>query len=265
MIECSIKTTVLAALASALCIAAAHAETIRMGTEGAYAPFNLVTANGEIKGLDIDIGNAVCTEMKVACEWSTHEWTGIIPALDSGKFDVMVASMAITKARMEKVLFSDPYYFNAMSFVARKGLNLTNATPEAFKGLVIGTQSGSVAVEALKQFFPGNQVKLYPRLGEAFLDMESGRLDLVLESKFAISDWMTKGGDCCAFVGEEFLLDGTIGTGMAFRKGDTALRDRVNAALATIIKNGTYKQIRSRYFDFDIMGKPKTASELYGK
>jgi polar amino acid transport system substrate-binding protein len=257
--------TAIAAFASMLQGAAVQAETLRMGTEGAYGPFNYVAENGEIKGFDIDIGNAVCTEMKVECKWSTNEWTGIIPALDAGKFDVMVASMAITKPRMEKGSFSNPYYFNAMRFAARKDLGLKEATPEALKGMVIGTQSGSVAVEALKQFFPDNQIKLYPKLGEAFLDMENGRLDLVLESKFAINDWMAKGVDCCEFVGEDFLLDGTIGTGMAFRRGDTALRDRANTALDAIVKNGKYTEVRAKYFGFDIMGKPKTASELYGK
>ncbi|MES0884596.1 transporter substrate-binding domain-containing protein [Roseibium sp. SCP14] len=258
------KSLVFALTASVIGAGIAQAETVRMGTEGAYAPFNFVAENGDIKGFDIDIGNAICAEMKVECEWSKHDWGGIIPALKSGKFDVMAASMAITEARMEQVNFSDPYYFNTMRFAALKDLGLTDATPDSLEGMIIGTQSGSVAVKVLQQYFPDNEIKLYPKLGEAFLDMESGRLDLVLESKFAIGDWMKDGVDCCEFVGEDFLLDGTIGTGMAFRKEDTDLQARVNAALAAIIENGTYDEIRARYFDFDIMGQPKAVSALYG-
>lgn len=243
----------------------AHAEKIRIGTEGAYAPFNFVSESGAVEGFDIDIVNAICAEMQVECEWSTHDWGGIIPALNAGKFDVMAASMAITEARMEKVNFSNPYYFNTMRFAALKELGLTEATRESLDGMVIGTQSGSVAGKVLQEYFSNSEVKLYPKLGEAFLDMESGRVDLVLESKFAIGDWMADGVDCCDFVGEEFLLDGTLGAGLAFRKDDTELQARVNEALATIVENGTYDEIRSRYFAFDIMGQPKYVSELYGQ
>lgn len=244
---------------------ATRAETIRMGAEGAYAPFNYVAENGQLKGFDIDVGNAICAQLKAQCEWSMNEWSGIIPALQASKFDVIASSMAITEERMKQVNFSDPYYFNAMRFVAPKELGLTEVTPAAAKGMVIGTQSGSIAVTMLKQFFPGNEVKLYPTLGEAFLDMKSGRLDLLVESKFAIADWLAKGEDCCAFVGQEFLQDGTRGAGLAFRKEDTALRDRVNAALAEIIRNGTYDDIRRKYFGFDIRAKPKNASQIFGQ
>ncbi|MCQ0092439.1 transporter substrate-binding domain-containing protein [Roseovarius sp. M141] len=259
------KKSALAVAALGLGAGFAQAETIRLGTEGAYAPFNSVSESGALNGFDIDIGNAICAELQANCEWSTHEWGGIIPALQSGKFDVLIASMAITEARMEEVAFSDPYYFNTMRFAALKELGLTDATPETLDGMVLGTQSGGVASKVLKQYFPNNDIKLYPKLGEAFLDMESGRLDLVLESKFAIADWMADGVECCEFVGQDFLLDGTIGAGMAFRKDETDLRDRVNVALATIIENGTYDDIRAQYFEFDIRSKPVAVSELFGE
>lgn len=245
-------------------MASAQAETIRMGAEGAYPPFNYIAEDGQLKGFDIDLGNAICAQLKAQCEWSTNEWSGIIPALQASKFDILASSMAITEARKEQVNFSDPYYFNAMRFVALKELDLTEVTPATVKGLVIGTQSGSIAVDMLNQFFPDNEVKLYPTLGEAFLDMKSSRLDLLVESKIASADWLAKGEDCCVFVGQEFLQDGTLGAGLAFRKEDTALRDRVNAALAEIVSNGTYDAIRKKYFDFGIREKPKNASELFG-
>ena len=261
------KITLQACAAVALILTgavSANAETIRMGAEGAYPPFNFVAEDGKLKGFDIDLGNAICAELKAECAWSVNEWSGIIPALQASKFDIIASSMAITEARMEQVSFSDPYYFNAMRFVALKELGLADVKPDAVKGLVIGTQSGSIAADMLKQFFPENEVKLYPTLGEAFLDMKSSRLDLLVESKIASADWLKQGEDCCVFVGEEFLQDGTLGAGLAFRKDDTALRDRVNAALAKLVSNGTYDTIRKTYFDFDIRKKPKNASELFG-
>lgn len=256
---CAAMTLVFAGTVSA------KAETIRMGAEGAYPPFNYVAEDGQLKGFDIDIGNAICAELKAECEWSVNEWSGIIPALQASKFDIIASSMAITQARMEKVSFSDPYYFNAMRFVASKELGLADIKPELAKDLVIGTQTGSIAADMLKQFFPDNEVKLYPTLGEAFLDMQNSRLDLLVESKIASADWLSQGEECCAFVGEEFLQDGTLGAGLAFRKDDDALRERVNAALAKIVGDGTYDTIRKKYFDFDIRQKPRNASELFGK
>lgn len=242
--------------------AAAVGETIKVGTEGAYAPFNYVSASGQIQGFDYEIGQALCGEMKVECVWSTNEWLGIIPALQSKKFDLMIASMAITEARKQQVSFTSPYYFNAMRFVARKDLGIAAVSAKSLDGMVIGTQAGSVAVEVLKKFFPNNQMKLYPTLGEAFMDMENGRLDLVLESQLASSDWLAKDNvNCCVFVGDSFLLDDAQGTGIALRKEDTELLAKVNGALKAIMANGKYDSIRKKYFPFNIMERPVGASE----
>ncbi|WP_417809563.1 transporter substrate-binding domain-containing protein [Thioclava sp.] len=256
----------IAAAASGLIFAGlvgASAETLQIGTEGAYAPFNYVAENGDIRGFDVEIGNAICAEMGVDCEWSVHDWGGIIPALNANKFDFMVASMAITEKRMEKVLFSDPYYYNAMRFLAVKDLELEEATPQALKGLVVGTQQGAVAVSVLEAYFPDSELKLYPKMNQALMDIESGRLDLALFSQFTAGKWLPESDGCCEFVGQSFLMDGTLGAGIAFRKQDEELRDRVNTALHTIMENGTYEEIRARYFDFDIMSKPPYASELF--
>lgn len=259
----SISITTAALLAFGLFAAPAlSAETLRIGTEGDYKPFNYVTPSGEIKGFDYDIGQAICAEMKVECTWSTHEWSGIIPALQSGKFDVMIASMAVNEERMKQVDFTNPYYFNGMHFIARKDLGIKDISKEALKGKVIGTQSGSVAVETLREYFPDNELKLYPSLNEVFLDMESGRVDMVLESQMALSDWLTQdGGECCEFTGKPFILDSAKGNAMAVRKENGDLVPRLNAALEAIIKNGTYDKIRQQYFDFDIMQRPVNASE----
>ena len=99
------------AAALALAIGAAQAqETIKIGTEGAYPPFNNLTADGKLVGFDIDIAQALCDEMKVKCEFVTQDWDGIIPALQAGKFDAIVASMSITPERQEKVDFTHKYY-----------------------------------------------------------------------------------------------------------------------------------------------------------
>jgi polar amino acid transport system substrate-binding protein len=91
--------------------------------------------------------------------------------------------------------------------------------------------------------------------------MDSGRLDMVLESQMALSDWLAQdSGNCCEFTGKPFILDAAQGNAMAVRLDSGDLADRLNTALDAIMKNGTYDKIRQQYFDFDIMARPVNAS-----
>ena len=251
-------------LAASFATSGVAQDTVRMGTEGYYPPFNFFDSAGTIKGFDVDVGNALCAEMKVTCEWVTTDWEGIIPALNSSKFDTIIASMSITDERAKVVSFSDPYYFNGARFIAPKESGLTSAMPADLAGKIIGTQSSTLEVKLLEEYFPDSELRLYPKLDDALLDIETGRVDLVLASQFVLGAWLEKDeGACCEFVGEMFRNDGNNGTGIAVRKEDEDLRLALNTALAAIVANGTYEKIRNQYFEFDIMTEPKRASELF--
>lgn len=238
---------------------------VRMGTEGYYPPFNFFDSSGAVKGFDIDIGNALCERMKVTCEWVTTDWDGIIPALNSNKFDTIIASMAITEARRKAVNFSNPYYFNAARFIIPKDLNLKGGMPEDLKRKIIGTQSGTGESKLIDRYFPKSKVKRYPKLDDALLDLTTGRVDAVLASQFVLGDWLKKeDGADYEFVGESFVLDENEGTGIAVRKDDAKLLDALNKAIEEIAADGTYDTIREKYFSFDIMTPPAKASKLFG-
>jgi len=251
----------LAAAAALLAIAAVPAaaqEKVRIGTEGAYPPFNELTSDGQLVGFDIDIAKALCEEMKVECEFVTQDWDGIIPALLAGKYDAIIASMSITDERKEKVDFTDRYYTSPVAFMAAKDTDISEITPEALAGKSLGAQSSTISGNYLQDAYGESDVRLYPTQDEANADLEAGRLDAVLVDKFVGQEWLDgAGSDCCAFVGEDITDESVVGEGIgiALRQDDDELREKFNAAIAAIRENGTYKEINDKYFDFDVYGE----------
>jgi polar amino acid transport system substrate-binding protein len=237
------------ALTLALAGAAAAAEKLRVGTEGAYPPFNQIDAKGELIGFDIDIARALCAEMKVECEFVRQDWDGIIPGLLAKKYDAIVASMSITAERQKAVAFTDPYYSNKLRFVAPKG---STFDPGKLKGKTIGAQRATISATYLEDTYKdGVSIKLYDTQENANLDLEAGRVDAVLTDMYVGYEWLEKGGkQKFQFVGEPVKIDDRIG--IALRKDDDTLRERLNAAIAAIRANGTYDKINARYFPFSI-------------
>ncbi|TIQ35107.1 MAG: transporter substrate-binding domain-containing protein [Mesorhizobium sp.] len=232
---------------------AGAAEKIKIGTEGAYPPFNTITPDGKVEGFDIDIANALCAQMKVECEIVTQDWDGIIPALQAKKFDAIIASMSITEERKKQVAFTHKYYTTPLSLVALKDSDIASTEPAALAGKTVGAQASTTQANYAQDVYAkaGAEAKLYPTQEEAVTDLLNGRLDAVISDKFVLVDWMKKASDgCCKLVGD---VKGTeTEAGIAVRLEDTALRDRLNAAIDAIVADGTYKKIQAKYFDFDI-------------
>ena len=178
-----------AAVSAALCMSAAQAESYRVGSEGAYPPFNTKDASGNITGFDIDIANALCAEMKADCTVVAQDWDGMIPALNNKKFDFVVASMSITEERLKAVNFTDPYYSNKLQYVAKKGTDL-DISPDSIKSKTIGAQRATIAAEWLEKNVPGAKVSLYDTQENAWLDLEAGRTDAVIADVYPAYEWL---------------------------------------------------------------------------
>jgi histidine transport system substrate-binding protein len=238
---------------------------IRLASEGAYPPFNTIGADGALGGFDIDIGNALCAQMKAKCTWVKQEWDGMIPALNARKFDAIIASMSITEERRKQVDFSDKYYATPLGLVARKGSPLVPST-DALKGKKVGVQRGTVADNFASRFWApkGVNVVRYAKQDESYLDLAAGRLDAVFADVLeAEGGFLSKPeGGSYAFMGdrmfgstaEERAVIGE-GVGIAVRKKDADLKEQLNEALAAIRANGTYDSLRKKYFAYDIYGQ----------
>jgi polar amino acid transport system substrate-binding protein len=231
--------------------AAAEAkDVLRIGSEGAYPPFNMIDKDGNLQGFDIDIAKALCDEMKVECKFVTQDWDGIIPGLLSKKYDAIVASMSDTPERRKAVAFSNKYYSNMLRFAAPKGTKLA-PTADGMKGKTIGAQRATIAAQYAKEHFPGAEVKVYDTQENAWLDLAAGRTDVVLADMLVAYEWLsTPDGADYAFLGEPFDIDDKIS--IAVRKQDKDLAKKLNAAIDAIRANGTYQKINAKYFPFDI-------------
>ncbi len=219
--------------------------SIRIATEGAYAPFNMTDSSGKLIGFDVELVNALCAEMKAKCEVVAQDWDNIIPGLKTGKYDAVIAGMSITPERAEQVDFSDSYFKNSLVFVAKKDSTLNPEDKPALEKVTLGTQRATIASQWIKENLPKTDTKLYDTIGDAFLDLEAGRLDAILADTAPVVNWLSTGKPDFAVIGKE--IDNNDNFGIAVRKGDP-LKDKFNTALATLKANGTYEQIKSHYF-----------------
>lgn len=234
----------------------AWAQSLRLGTEGAYPPFNYIEADGKIAGFDVEIGLELCKRMEVECEVVAQDWDGIIPGLLANKYDFIIASMFITEERQKQVDFTDPYYLAAMTHVVPVGSDITEFSNEALSGKVIGAQSGTTQADFIEATYPDADIRLYPTQDEVNLDMASGRIDMQVGDMLQMLDWTTKSDDgaCCELAGDPITDPAFVGdgVGIAVRQEDDELREKLNAALMEIRADGTYQAINDKYFDIDV-------------
>ena len=233
---------------------------IRMSTEGAYPPFNYKTPDGTLTGFDVDIANALCDYLKVECVWQTTAWEGTIPGLLARKYDASIASMSITEERKKKVAFTDKYYTTPAKLAAHeKFIERVLAGDIDPKDLKIGVQKETIHDRfASHMWGKKSTIVRYGTQDQVFLDMKSGRLDLIIAASVAISDGFLKlkGNEKYQFVGPSYNDPKWFGNGagIAINKKNQDLVELFNKAIAGIRANGTYKKIQDKYFDFDVYG-----------
>ncbi len=232
---------------------------LRIGTEGAYPPFNYVDKDGKVKGFDIDIAKALCKESGMECQFVLQDWDGLIPGLVAKKFDAIVASMSITDERKQKVDFTHKYYQTPARFIARKGSGIV-ISKEGLKGKTVGVQRATIHENFIRDMFGDTvNIKAYATQDEANMDLVAGRLDLVIaDATVLLTGFLnTPAGKDFEFVGPGYTDPKWFGegVGIAVRKGDNALRQKLNKAIDAIRANGVYQKINAKYFNFDVYGK----------
>jgi polar amino acid transport system substrate-binding protein len=234
---------------------AADWSKIRIGTEGAYAPFNYFDSAGQLRGLDIDIVQALCARIQATCEFITMQQEGLVLALQENRVDAVATGWSITEKRKKIMDFTDKYYTNYRRFFSCPGHVVADTSPEGLKGRPVGTQGGTASDDYLEAYYKSADLRLYKSMDEAYQDLGAGRLDAIFAGEatsYAFAQ--TAAGKGCTFAGERAINAKIFGSGVgiALRKTDTDLRDKLNAALKQILADGTYETITKKYFPFPI-------------
>lgn len=259
-----IRTTLAAALAVVVfgVVNAATAETLRVGMECTYAPFNFRNADGELMGYDVDVAKGVAGIIGADLEFVCQQWDGMIPALLANKFDLIIASMSITEKRLEKMDFSDTYRISVGRLVGRKDAgwelfdDAGNPIPENFAGLKVGLERATTYADWFENELPEAEVVLYDSNEALYLDLVNGRTDMIMTNpmKAYLRFLSQEDGGGFEFVSpqiDEKKYFG-IGVGIGLRKGNDELKSRLNTAIKTLTDDGSLERYALQYFPFAI-------------
>lgn len=256
-----LKTMLLLGCAFASFSTLADSATLKYGLEAQYPPFESKNAQGQLQGFDIDVGNAICAAASLKCQWVETSFDGLIPALESRKFDAINSAMNVTEKRRQAIDFTDVIYRVPTKLIAKKGSGLL-PTVDSLKGKHIGVLQGSIQEAfAMAHWAPkGVDVVSYQDQNQVYLDLSSGRLDgtLVLAPAGQTGFLARPDGKDYQFVGDAVQDDKILGSGIAYglRKGDTATAEKLNAAIAKVKQEGLIKQLAKKYFgDIDVSVK----------
>ncbi len=247
------------ALGAVAATASAQGNDLRVAIDPTYEPFTFKTADGKPTGFDVDIASAVCDQIKRKCVFVEQVWDSMIPGLQAKKYDVIISSMSITEDRLKVVDFTDKYYNTPSKIAIKNDIKFTDVA--SLKGKKIGVLKGSTqekyANGELKKV--GVIVIPYEAQDQVYLDIKSGRLDGTVADVIEVTGgFLSKPeGKDYGVVGPELYIPKYFGTGAGFalRKGETALKTELNAAIKAIRANGTYKKINDKYFKIDVYGK----------
>jgi octopine/nopaline transport system substrate-binding protein len=277
-----IRAIAIALCGTALAASAAFAqakkwETVRIATEGAYAPWNMTAPGGKLEGFEIDLANDLCARMKVKCEIVAQDWDGIIPALSAKKYDAIMAGMSITDERLKVINFSLPYANDPNAFGVAKdsplakmpgtGQRYSLVTQEAealkaieaikpiLKGKTIGVQTSTTHANFAEKYLKDTvEIREYKSTEAHDLDLAAGRIDAILADSATVRGTLAKPEfKDYVLVGPGFT-GGVLGrgVGVGLRKDDTDLKQMFDEAIKAATADGTIKALSEKWFKGDL-------------
>ncbi len=233
------KKLILGALALSITAGAAYAgshSVVRMGTEGAYPPWNFINDAGEVDGFERELGDELCKRAELNCEWVTNEWDSIIPNLTSGNYDTIIAGMSITAERDEVIDFTQAYT------PADPSNYLAASDDVDLMGGVIAAQTGTIQAGYVAE--SGAMLVEFATPDETIAAVQNGEADAVLADASFLAPIAEQNGDLM-IVGDPVALGG--GVGMGVRESDAELKAKFDAAIQSMKDDGSLNALIAKW------------------
>ena len=231
-----ILSTAVLALTAGLAWSAAHGKVVRMGTEGAYAPWNFINDAGEVDGFERELGDELCARAELTCEWVTNEWDSIIPNLVSGNYDTIIAGMSITEERMEQIDFTENYSQPDPSAYLAMSMDVDVKTG------VIAAQTNTIQANFIAE--SGATLVEFATPEETIAAVRNGEADAVLADSSYLEPIAAE-DDSLMLLDQTELIGG--GVGMGIRKSDSELRDKFTAAIQSMKADGSLNALIEKW------------------
>ncbi len=237
------KKLLTAAALLALTAGLSQAQPIRMGTEGAYPPYNFINDAGEVDGFERELGDELCKRAELTCEWVTNEWDSIIPNLVSGNYDTIIAGMSITDERDKVIDFTQNYIPPAASAYAALSADAD------LKGGVVAAQTATIQAGYVAE--SGATLLEYPTPDETVAAVRNGEADAVFADKDFLAPIVAESGGELVWAGQDVQIGGGIGMGV--RESDTELKETFNKAIQSMKDDGSLNAMIKKWFGEDAL------------
>lgn len=229
---------------------------IRFLTSSDYPPFQFLRPDLNPSGFNVDLARAICSELDYSCTIQALNWDELLPALESGKTDAIIAGLRPSADLRGKAGLTRPYFRLPGRFAVKTGGTPPEMTPEGLYGKRIAVQAGTAHEAFLKTYFADADVAGYPDVEEARAALKDGKADALFADGVSLSLWLsgTESADCCAFAGGPYYESHFFGEGLviAVRKNDERLRQDIDRALDGVEEKGALADLYLRWFPVGI-------------
>jgi len=234
----------------------AEGTQVRFVTAADYPPFNYLNESGELSGFNIDIARAICTELELNCTFRAMSWENLIPEVERGRADAVVASIASSETASERLVFTDPYYRTPARFAVRLENRLQDVSPDLLAEKRVAVVKSTSHEAYLRAFFPESEIVTFETVDLAREALRTGKVEALFGDGIGLIYWIagTASKGCCRFAGGPYLESRFFGEGIgiAMARGNDKLRDVLNYGLDRIRRSGTFEDIHVRYFPINL-------------
>lgn len=225
-----------------------------VGMEMKYFPFEYVDKDGKPVGYDVDIAKLIAEELKVEIEFKDMEWTGLIPALQAGKIDLIISGMTATLERAKTITFSDPYFVTGLTALLsnKKAPDVKKVEELNKEGVVLAVKTGTTGDLVATKKFPKATINRFKDETACVMEVVNGRADAFFYDQLSVAKHQKENAAATRAILEPFTYEPF---GIAIRKGDFDFHDWLNQFLATIKADGRMDELKAKHFKELLGGK----------